>query len=266
MKRTLTAILASIIIFGCVSEKDASDVILLIDQSAYTASEGETVRFEIETWTIHDRMDRIEISSYDSERGKTDLDTLALSDKRQTVEYFYKVPESESDSLTVELSFTAYDNQAHSQKVTTFVHIVSKDAVLSEAATSVTIYSPASGKPDGFSLLTLQPVYASSTEDSDADICVPESSDPGQLSDKWKSKSGLKFAKMTGVDYPTITRNRLWALYSNALKAESVNDIETGDVIMIGTDLSVIGIILVTGVYDEEGSGNDRYMFNIKMM
>ena len=45
-----------------------------------------------------------------------------------------------------------------------------------------------------------------------------------------------------------------------------VTDISTGDVILIGTDAYAEGIILVTGVFDEAGTAEDRYMFNIKML
>ena len=120
--------------------------------------------------------------------------------------------------------------------------------------------------PDGFSLTTLQPLYVSASEDSDVDIYVPAGQDSDVMSDGWLSKSGLKFARMDGIDYPTITRNRLWTLYSNAVKTDAVNGIAVGDVIMVGTDAVALGIILVTGVFDEEGTESDRYMFNIKLM
>ena len=72
----LSALAIATLLFGCVSEKDASDVILLLDQSTYTVTEGDLVRFGIETWTINDRLDRLEISSYDRVNGKSELDTI----------------------------------------------------------------------------------------------------------------------------------------------------------------------------------------------
>lgn len=262
----LSALAIATLLFGCVSEKDASDVILLLDQSTYTVTEGDLVRFGIETWTINDRLDRLEISSYDRVNGKSELDTIHLGSVRYVGEYLYRAPETDTDSLVVELTFISYDNTSHSAQVHTYLNVINKDALLAESATSVLMYSPASGKPDGFSLHALQPVYVSSADDADIDIYVPASAEPDRLSDEWKSKSGLKFVKMSGVDYSTITRDRLWALYSNAIKSDVVKNIGTGDVIVVGTDYAAAGIILVTGVFDEDGAGNDRYMFNVKML
>ena len=266
MRQLFIIIVVLCTIIGCTSEKDASDVVLLLDQSALKVTEGDAVRFGIETWTVHDRLERMDISSYDKENGKVDLVSVPLSSVRYEGEYFYRAPEIDSDSLVIELSFTVHDNLSNSRTMRAWLTIVAEDAVLDEAATSVLMYSPESGKPDGFSLTTLQPLYVSASEDSDVDIYVPAGQDSDVMSDGWLSKSGLKFARMDGIDYPTITRNRLWTLYSNAVKTDAVNGIAVGDVIMVGTDAVALGIILVTGVFDEEGTESDRYMFNIKLM
>ena len=251
---------------GCMSEKDASDVVLLVSQSDWTAAEGETVRFGIETWTIHDRLVSLDISSYDRKTGITELDSRPLDTERYTGEYIYRAPAIESEQEVLELIFSVTDNLGNTQKVSAFVTVVKEDGMLEESATSVLMYSPDSGKPDGFSISTLQSLYVIAAQDTEVDIYVPQNPDSDVLGKIWRSKSGLRFAKMTGVDYSTISASGLTALYANASKNDMVTDISTGDVILIGTDASAEGIILVTGVFDEAGTAEDRYMFNIKML
>ncbi|HIZ86649.1 MAG TPA: hypothetical protein IAC03_00585 [Candidatus Coprenecus pullistercoris] len=266
MKRTVTVLSFIAAVIGCVSERDASDVVLLVDQSAYAVTEGNNVRFNLETWTVHEKMDRVDISSYDSENGRVDLQSIPLNVRHYAGEYLYQTPDIDADTLFVELSFTAYDNAGNVGKRNAYISVVNKDSMLDEAAVSVLMYSPDSGRPDGFSLRTLQPLYVSASRDEDVDIYVPQRQDSDVLSDEWRSKSGLKFVKMTGVDYATMTRDRLWALYANAVKSDVVTGIETGDVILVGTDISAAGAVLVTGVFDEPGTDADRYMFNIKLI
>ena len=95
---------------GCMSEKDASDVVLLVSQSDGTAAEGETVRFGIETWTIHDRLVSLDISSYDRKTGITELDSRPLDTERYTGEYIYRAPAIESEQEVLELIFSVTDN------------------------------------------------------------------------------------------------------------------------------------------------------------
>lgn len=266
MRKVSAVLFCLAAVIGCVSEDDASDVVMLVDQSAYVVTEGNNVRFALEAWTLHERMERIDISSYDSENGRVGLHSVPLDAQHYTGEYLYQAPDIESDTLLVELSFTAYDNAANTGNMKAYVSVVSRDAVLEEAAVSVLMYSPDSGQPDGFSLSNLQPLYVSASSDEDVDIYVPQRQDSDILSDEWRSKSGLKFTRMTGVDYATMTRDRLWTLYANAVRTDVVSGIRAGDVILVGTELSAVGAVLVTGVYDEPGTEADRYMFNVKLM
>ena len=246
---------------GCMSEKDASDVILLVDPSYVKVAEGDVVRFNIETWTLHDHMASLEISSFDQKTGEAGLESRTLDARKYTGEFLYTVPETGGEISRVEISFEATDNMGNTQSVTVYVDISGDDAAMEEAASSVMMYSPASGKPDGFSLKTLQ---------TDVDIYVREEENPDapdQMSTSWMSGSGLLFCKMSsGVDYASITPSRLRALYEASTLSKAAVDISQGDVILVGTDTFPLGIILVTGVYDDPGTENDRYIFNIKVL
>lgn len=255
---------------GCMSEKDASDVILLVDPSYVKAAEGDVVRFNIETWTLHDHMASLEISSFDQKTGEAGLESRTLDARKYTGEFLYIVPETGGEISRVEISFEATDNMGNTQSVTAYVDISGDDAAIEEAASSVMMYSPASGKPDGFSLKTLQTLYVSASESADVDIYVREEENPDapdQMSTSWMSGSGLLFCKMSsGVDYASITPSRLRALYEASTLSKAAVDISQGDVILVGTDTFPLGIILVTGVYDDPGTENDRYIFNIKVL
>ena len=144
----LTVIIAALLmtICGCVSEKDASEVVVLIRPSSYTAYGGDNVNFDIDTWTIHDYLTDLEISSFDLENGYTDLETRELAQKHYVGEFFYNVPEISSDSLSVKVIFEAEDNLGYSRRIEYPLKVYrkdnSEDALLPEAATSVSMFNP----------------------------------------------------------------------------------------------------------------------------
>lgn len=260
-------------ICGCVSEKDASEVVVLITPSSYTAYSGDNVNFDINTWTINDYLTRLEITSFDLENGYADLETRELAQKHYTGEFFYNVPEIALDSLSVKVIFEVWDNFGYSRRIEYPLKVFSSENQLEESASAVMLYNPASGKPDGFCIRTVQPLVTSAAAEADIDICLYQEQESDVLPQEWRSKTGLKFARMSGINYSTITRGQLRALYASAEKLDMVSDISVGDVILIGRETvedgqepvsEPLGIILVTGVYDEEGSSEDRYMFNIK--
>ena len=265
-------------ICGCVSEKDAYEVVVLITPSSYTAYSGGNVNFDINTWTINDYLTRLEITSFDLENGYADLETRELAQKHYKGEFFYNVPEIASDSLSVKVIFEVWDNLGYSRRIEYPIKVYRTekpdDELLEEAATSVTMYSPASGKPDGFCIRTLQTVITAAAAESDIDIYLYQEQESDVLPSEWRSRTGLKFARMSGVNYSTITRGQLRTLYESAEKSDLVQNVEDGDVILLGRETEAedgqesvaeaVGIILVTGVYDEAGPSNDKYMFNIK--
>lgn len=265
-------------ICGCVSEKDASEVVVLIRPSSYTAYGGDNVNFDIDTWTIHDYLTDLEISSFDLENGYTDLETRELAQKHYVGEFFYNVPEISSDSLSVKVIFEAEDNLGYSRRIEYPLKVYrkdnSEDALLPEAATSVSMFNPSSDKADGFCIRTLQTVVTAAAAESDIDIYLYQEQESDVLPSEWRSRTGLKFARMSGVNYSTITRGQLRTLYESAEKSDLVQNVEEGNVILLGRETEAedgqesvseaVGIILVTGVYDEAGPSNDKYMFNIK--
>ena len=247
-------------ICGCVSEKDASEVVVLITPSSYTAYGGGNVNFDINTWTINDYLTRLEITSFDLENGYADLETRELAQKHYKGEFFYEDNLGYSRRIEYPLKVYRKDN--------------SEDALLPEAATSVSMFNPSSDKADGFCIRTLQTVVTAAAAESDIDIYLYQEQESDVLPSEWRSRTGLKFARMSGVNYSTITRGQLRTLYESAEKSDLVQNVEEGNVILLGRETEAedgqesvseaVGIILVTGVYDEAGPSNDKYMFNIK--
>lgn len=131
--------------------------------------------------------------------------------------------------------------------------------------TGVTIYSPASGKPDGFVVASRTVVSVAAATQGTVDIYMYQSSDSGdEMLAEWRSQTGLLFTRVTGVDYSTLTYSSMKSVYASALKNVNVPDIRTDDLIIVGTETGPLLAIKVMGVYDEYGTENDRCVLNIK--
>ena len=99
--RIRLSVIAAIVMMtaGCVSEKDASDVILFVEPSAYTAVSGDAIYYDITSWTIHESLAEITFTTFDSSRGEQLVHTEQVGTKRYSGSFTYEVPSIDADSL-----------------------------------------------------------------------------------------------------------------------------------------------------------------------
>ncbi len=266
MRRIL--ILAFLSLFcatSCFKESDASDIILFVTPSAQEISSGGKIKFEIRTWTIHERLTKIEISSFDSQNGiKTLFCETSLSD-RYTGVFEYEAPVIKSDVLDVEMSFVVSDSQNHSSSTKISIKINNKGEPLTEE-TAITLYSAYSANPNAYSLVAMQPIKAGIAPETEQDIYMyaPEDGESDEFAPEWRSKTGVKFVRANNMNYPSVTKYSLEVFYENSPKADNVSELKSDDIIIVGKESAVLGVFKIISVHDEEGVENDRIILNYK--
>lgn len=265
MKRFFVFLFSIMTIVGCVSEKDASDVILFVTPSSLRAMSGETVYYTVKSWSNKGSLQKITLSTFSSDQGEVQVSSESLSSGSYNGTIYYKVPIIEADSLSLEMRFVAVDNLGNTQRQTYPLKVISYAYSLDEL-TSVSLYSPDSGKPDGFSFSTMSTVSVSSSAEGTVDFYLykPEEVPQDQLHCELRSQTGLLFSKVTGLDYPALTYRMLKDVYSSSVKDISVPSFNIDDVIIIGRAEEPLAAVKIMAVYDDQGYLNDRCILNIK--
>lgn len=250
---------------GCTSEDDASEVLLFVTQSATSLTGGEKLYFDIEARTINGYVDRLDIVSFDAVTGERELASEHPGTNVYAMRYVYTAPIVAVDSLSVEVIFTATDNCGYLQRQSRRIRVLNSAEPLVERS-GYTIYSPHSGKFDAFSFDDLRPLKRSEADPSAVDFYVCPSPEGGEerLSRMWKSETGATFAKVNAFDYAGATRSAVVSLYENSRSDDFVDDLAIDDVILLGRDGRAWGVVKIVAIFDEPGTAEDRYLFNLK--
>lgn len=267
MKRITTillSILAMLTVSGC-SEDDADKVILLVDCSDYEPESGQTIYFDINTFTTDGaRITNVDIESFDSENSSRFLVSIPADTEELQYRYEYVVPAFHSNNMGVELTFTSHSSSDGIQTVTRKIN-VSAERVLAEL-TGIDIHSPASGLPDGFSLTTMQPLLTGTSDESEIDIYIPAGQDQNELARIFRTMTDVRFSRANNFNYASATAGSVSDAYTSSTVYNYVDNLETGDIILVGRGPEAVGVIKVAGIYDNAGSDEDRISLNIKVV
>ncbi len=179
--------------------------------------------------------------------------------------FFYDVPVAGADELEIELSFRATDDRGNMRCVRLLLR-ADPDASLLPERSSITLYSPHSGKVDGLSFATCQPLLCATSAPEEVDLYVAADgqADPEMLPRRWRTGSDVLFTKASGFDYAAATKVALASVYEHSVKTDFVDDLAVDDIIIAGHGPQVWGAIKIVGVFDEPGSEYDRYLIHVK--
>ena len=265
MNKVLISLLLSLLAIGCYNEDDASDIIIFVSPSVNTAKGGEKIYFDIEAKTIHQQLINFKIEAFDNINGESLLYNKQLSQNKFNYRYIYDVPNITTPSLDIELVFSAEDNVGNVQRIILNLHVESSDERLDEL-TSITLYSPHSGKDDAFSFRLRQRVKSSESDIADLDIVViADSTHNERLSRNWGSMTDIRFCRSNNFNYAVASQQSLEAVYKNSITSATINNLEIDDIILVGNQSDAFGVIKIINIYDEEGVDYDRYDINIKI-
>lgn len=257
--------LALLVGTGCNTENDASDISLFVTPSTLTAECGEKIYFDIEVRTIHEYVADFTVDTFDALHGENRVFTSQPGTPSYSYRFVYTVPSFDSEGRTVQLRFTTHDNLSNSQSRTLEIEIRSGTSLLPEYS-GITLYSPQSGKPDGFSLTTMQPVLSATSDPEQLDIYLEADPNlPAQtLPTLWRTRTDVRFSRANNFDYAAATQMSLTAVYRNSVLENYVKDLAIDDIILVGRLDQAWGVIKIVGMFDESGVANDRYLINIK--
>ena len=265
MNKILISLLLSLLAVSCYNEDDASDIVIFVTPSTTTAKGGEKIYFDIEAKTIHEQLVSFKVETFDNINGESLLYSQQLSQNRFNYRYVYDVPNITTPSLDIEMVFSAEDNLGNVQRIKLDLHVESSDERLAEL-TSISLYSPFSGKEDAFSFKLKQRIKSSESSDADLDIVIiGDSTNYDKLSRKWGSRTDKRFCRANNFNYAAASKQSLEAVYNNSVTSATIDNIDIDDIILVGSQSGVIAVIKITNIYDEEGAEYDRYNINIKM-
>ena len=255
------------------NEDDATTVIVTATPSSYIVKSGDKVYIDIYASTLNEALKEVSVTTFDSEYGMADIETILPSAKTYKGRVVWEIPSMTNDTTLVEVNVTASDTKEVSNSHTITLKAAGGSSSLLPERSGITIWSPASGKQDAFSFTTLQTLYSSETEECDLIFLPTEEIDA--LPKNWSTKTDLVFCKANNFDYTSATWSNIQEVFKSSLRTKIVEDIAIDDVIFVGREkttedgsyiLTTLGVIKIMAMYDEDGTATDRIVFNLKTL
>jgi len=256
-----------LMMLSCEKESTSPIYLTVVPQESFIeASPLEIIRFEIQIKSDN-QIQRLMIDT------KTDLEgytTILDSTINPTPSFNYLLDFTvpfDVDTSGLSIIFTGFDHQGNSNKVVRKILIDPQGVLLTESS-GHSFYSSLSSQPNAFRLDIKTPVYASQVNDSLIDFLDATNMfiHGNDISREWDSPSGIKFVKFNDFNYPEATALTVSQSYINGLKLEKLSSISYNDIVLIGRNNTAIGVVLIVNVFDEDGTANDRYLFNLKLI
>jgi hypothetical protein len=255
-----------LMVSACNNKKDDDSVLIFVSpiSQSITAGSNEVITFKISAMSNNNPISRLRVDVKELGKYVTLIDSTVLT-KNLNLDYDY-VTKYYGSNTSLLFRFYVWDtngNQAEGYKQVDV--IVGNDQLLAEK-TGINLYSKGSGGKDAYDIATNTLFYNGVGDSTNIDII--DTTGSSTLSRVWVSKTGGKFAIFktgSGFNYSSATKTMIINAYENAQKADLVSNIEKNDVIIFYSQKrNIYAAILVKGVNDNTGRGDDYYEFNIK--
>ncbi len=252
--------------WACEGEKESGIILIVKPEGLVRNAEvGEKILYSMEAYSNEGMVEKLSMSSYDTEQGlQVVLDSI-IGKSRINLTYQYTVPQLK-DTTNVKIFFTASNEYGETVEIQKFVKVSGGEAALAEL-TGITMYAKPSGRPDAYHLESEQLVNSHTVEsDSLLDIYAWQDSTANEdiLSREWRSHTGIHFIRFNSFNYATATKSGLENAYSSGIKMNYIRNLQAEDIIIFGDEHQALGIIKLIYVFDEPGKMDDRYIFNLK--
>jgi hypothetical protein len=249
-------------LFSC--RNDVSDVTIIIDPVSLGlyAEINDLLPFDIKVNSVSEPLTSFRITQQTAKTGITTLIDSMIEGNHFNLQYVYPVPVNIKEQ-EIKLSFVA-GTPSGSTVIIKYIFLDSIGSPLPESSAHV-MYSGQNQLNNAFSVSERQ-IVTLEQDSLLADIydyrsgSVPDV----QLSREWRSLTGLRFARFNDFNYAEATTHTLQNSFENASKKTTIDNLETNDIILIGQTDKAVGVIKIIAIYDDEGYGNDRYVFNLK--
>lgn len=264
---SLLITLLALLLASVSCEKEVSEVNIFVNRADEyeQVSPEQYILFHIKAFSEHSMVHRIDCKSFDSENGvQTVFDTVVSA---KQVEFDYAVwtqVYTTSENMDVKYTFTAYTPDGASTSFVQHVHVIGNVPLV--AYEDLVMYSSCTQKGNGLSLEWVEPVIIQTADTSSVDVYDYHRPDLDScvLSREWRSMTGLKFVRFNDFNFPAATVKYLQDAYVAGNSYSSVNNLNVGDIILVGRLDRAIGVFMIHQIYDEEGVDNDRYVLTFK--
>ena len=274
MKRLLSILLYSmtLISIGCTNEDDATVVAIFGTPSSYVVNCGDKVYIDVTVTTLNNTLTDICVTAFDPEHGKDEIVSIKPGTKEYRERIIWEVPSMTKDTTFIDILISATDNENVSNDFQLKLTAIGGDTALLPEKSGITLYSSMSGKQDAFSFITQQPLFSSSDAE-DCDLVFSMSSEDGSdMAPTWSTKTDLVFCRANSFDYSSATWGNVHAVFNSSIRTDAVSDLQIDDIILIGREIhaednvkvNAIGVCRIMAIYDENGTQNDRIIFNLK--
>jgi len=248
-------------------DEDSSPLIILAapEQESAKVVAGDRLLYSVEAFANSGELEYVKVTSKDTWQGTVMLLDSSVATQRLKMDFVYTVPRLDVDSLAITLRFEA-GNKEQRSTTTHVLKFVGSGMYIEEEAGYV-MYSAASSKANAFLWTTSQVTFAELEADSLTDIY--DYHDPEVRADslmcEWRSGTGIRFVRYNDFNYPQATASSIRNAYEAGVKYNALKAIRPDDVVLLGSEeRGVLGVIRIVQVFDEAGTENDRYVFNLK--
>ena len=236
------------------------------------------VRLRVNARCLSSQVKHIVITSFDDKYQIQGVLDTVFQDPLKTADFDFIWPlKNYMELTTVSLKGYAYSNGGDQVKYAMAIRVGADTRTL-DPYDDITLYSAASGRKNGFSMVDLDLVYpdkdrrdslvfydempevAPATEEN------PNPEVPDVMTRTWYSTSGVYFARFESFDYAQATARQVIEAYGNSKHYPKIEDIHNGDILLVGTAEKPLGVIKVILVSDEEGVASDYYIFSLKAL
>ena len=257
------------------SDEAGIDLYMKFDTLQDSTQNGKQILLSSSKYLVHvyakdfwgANIKNVKITSFDEERGNVVVLDTALQSTVVDFDFVYQVPVLNHDSLSINFEYVVTDVEQHTVKwnYNNEFMIVQTEKVLTEQS-GVNMYAfELLDHPTGYSLSRNVAVQTSLSDSTDVDIVAYQPDPQGDaVACEWRTWNNLYFVKNNSFDYAKATLKTLRQTYQASVGYHKINNLQVGDIILVGNEKEALGVIMIQGIYDEDGQQFDRHVFNIK--
>lgn len=251
---------------SCKKENEGPLLQVFPNATQFTRQPGQLMEFSIQA-EAKDGLKGLRITMNENNTiTQTLLDTV-LSGTQTNFTLPFLVPEQ--GVTQIYFVFTLEDVEG--RKVSTPRRLVVEGAALLQETTGHVVYSIHAGSEANraFNIENGNAFQLSADTDSSMiDLLDYDQTDDDVLARSFTSGNGLEFVRFDadGFDYAAATFASAQSAYGTANKLDIVNNIQVGDKIITkySTNPDRFAVIDIIEIFDQDGSADDRYRFNMK--
>lgn len=255
MSRALAFFSLLSILFCSVSCTDdssrISDVALFISPAStdtLVIESGEKMLFSLQLQAKQGNIQRLHVVSFDSQYGERQVFDTLLSVPSAKFDLVYSAPQFSKDSVSVKLTFTAWDDAGNKADNARTVLVHNRRILVNEITGILLREGTLAGLPDALSFGDITHAFNLQTarDSTLADLYLEVDPDFTQV--QFASATDTKFVRYNGFDYAGATALSIQSVYSNSIRSTILPNVLVNDVILVGHGDTAQGVFHVSNI------------------